>query len=352
MTTPANLGSFVRELVIKQVVEETADAKSLVFDIPQGQEDDFTYTPGQFLTLRIPSELTGSVARCYSLSSSPHSDSQLVVAIKRTKDGYASNWICDNATEGMSMHVLSPSGTFTPSNLDDDFLLCAGGSGITPMLSILKSALSQGSGKITLFYANRGEADVIYAQQIQQLAADHTDRFTLISWLETHKGLPTVEKLAEEFSPIASGRKAFICGPGPFMTATKEALLAAGMPEAAINIEEFYSIEGDPFEEVSLNVSAEDLADAATAIVHLDDETHEVSWPRNANLLDVLLDKGIKAPFSCKKGDCSACACIVKSGDTEMTYNGILEPDEIEEGFTLSCQTIPKSDRVEITFNE
>lgn len=150
------------------MISETEDARTLVFTVPQGRRSDrsrgaLRYAPGQFLTLRVPSERTGSVARCYSLCSSPYTDDALAVTVKRTADGYASNWLCDNAHPGMHMHVLAPSGTFVPKNLDADLLLIAGGSGITPMMAICKSALSEGTGQVTLLYANRDENSVIFA---------------------------------------------------------------------------------------------------------------------------------------------------------------------------------------------
>jgi len=164
--TDEPLGSHVLELQVADVVDETADARSLVFKVPDGSTipaDRLRYAPGQFLTLRVPSDRTGSVARCYSLCSSPFTDDALTVTVKRTVDGYASNWLCDNAHAGMKIHVLAPSGTFVPKTLDTDFLLLAAGSGITPMMAILKSALSEGGGKVGLIYANRDEKSVIFA---------------------------------------------------------------------------------------------------------------------------------------------------------------------------------------------
>ena len=125
------LGSHVLELEIADVLAETDEARSLVFAVPSGADipaDRLRYAPGQFLTLRVPSERTGSVARCYSLCSSPFTDDALTVTVKRTVDGYASNWLCDHAHPGMRIHVLAPSGTFVPKTLDDDFLLLAAGS--------------------------------------------------------------------------------------------------------------------------------------------------------------------------------------------------------------------------------
>ncbi len=138
-------------------MEETADAHSVSFAVPEGAEAEFDYKPGQFLTLAVPSDQTGVAARCYSLSSCPHDGGPLTVTVKRTAEGYASNWICDHLREGSTIRSLPPSGIFTPASLDADLLLFAGGSGITPVMSITRTAIAHGSGKIMLFYANRDE---------------------------------------------------------------------------------------------------------------------------------------------------------------------------------------------------
>ena len=353
MSDTPPLGSFVRELTIAEVIDETADAKSIVFDVPAGSEDDFRYTPGQFLTLRIPSEKTGSVARCYSLSSSPTEDTRLKVTVKRTVDGYGSNWLCDNAEAGMTMHVLAPSGVFTPKSLDQDFILLAAGSGVTPVMSILRSALAQGTGHIVMVYANRDENSVIFKDELARLQRENPDRLTVIHWLESVSGIPTPEMLGNLLQPVAGKRHSYMCGPTPFMETAKAGLRRSGADMYQIHSEVFSSIDGDPFAEIVIDdTPSEDGSGPATAIVELDGETHEVDWPRKTPLLDVLLSKGIKAPFSCRKGECSACACILKSGEVEMLHNGILDPEEVEEGYVLSCQLVPKSDRVEVSYSE
>ncbi len=347
------LGSHVLELEISDVIDETADARSLVFKSPADSSvppEKLHYAPGQFLTLRVPSDRTGSVARCYSLCSSPFTGDPLTVTVKRTADGYASNWLCDNAHAGMKVHVLAPSGTFVPKTLDSDFLLLAAGSGITPMLAILKSALSEGSGKVTLVYANRDEKSVIFAETLRDLAAKYPDRLTAVHWLESVQGLPSVPALSELFAPYGS-REAFVCGPGPFMAAAEEALKATGLPADKIHIEVFKSLESDPFAAVTIEEDDSDEG-PATAVVTLDGTTHEVTWPRKAKLLDVLLDKGLDAPFSCREGHCGACAVLQKSGDTEMEINDVLEQQDLDEGLILACQAHPKSDSVEVTYDE
>lgn len=346
------LGSHVLELEVTAVVEETDDARSLVFGVPAGSDvpaDRLRYAPGQFLTLRIPSERTGSVARCYSLCSSPFTDDALSVTVKRTADGYASNWLCDHAHPGMRIHVLAPSGTFVPKTLDDDFLLIAAGSGITPMLAICKSALSQGSAQVTLVYANRDERNVIFAATLRELAATYPDRLTVVHWLESVQGLPSAPALSRLFAPYTD-RQAFICGPGPFMQAAEAALESLKVPAKQVHIEVFRSLDTDPFAAVTISDDGDEPP--ATAIVELDGKTHEVSWPRRATLLDVLLDKGLDVPFSCREGHCGACAVVKRSGEVDMDVNDVLEPDDIAEGLILACQAVPKTDSVEVTYDE
>lgn len=357
--TDEPLGTHVLELEVVNVIDETSDARSLVFKVPEGPEDPeipsqkLRYAPGQFLTLRVPSDRTGSVARCYSLCSSPFTGDPLTVTIKRTVEGYASNWLCDNAHPGMRIHVLAPSGTFVPKTLDTDFLLLAAGSGITPMMAILKSALTEGSGKVALIYANRDENSVIFASALRDLAAKYPDRLTTLHWLESVQGLPSATALAELIAPYTA-REAFICGPGPFMAAAEDALGSAGAHAGRVHTEVFKSLDSDPFAKVV--IASEDTHEGdggpANAIVTLDGDTHEVSWPRSAKLLDVLLAKGLDAPFSCREGHCGACAVVTKAGEVEMEVNDVLEQQDLDEGLILACQAHPRSDSVEVTYDE
>ncbi|MCT7657896.1 ferredoxin--NADP reductase [Mycobacterium deserti] len=349
--TDEPLGGHVLELQVAEVVEETDDARSLVFCVPDGVDipaERLRYAPGQFLTLRVPSERTGSVARCYSLCSSPFTGDPMTVTVKRTADGYASNWLCEHAHPGMRMHVLAPSGTFVPKSLESDFLLMAAGSGVTPMMSICKSALAEGSGKVVMIYANRDENSVIFGTTLRELTAKYPDRLTVVHWLESVQGLPSAAALAALAAPYA-GHDAYICGPGPFMAAAEEALKNVGTQ--SIHIEVFKSLDSDPFAAVVIEEDDSEQG-PATAIVTLDGETQEVRWPRNAKLLDVLLDKGLDAPFSCREGHCGACAVLKKSGEVDMDINDVLEQSDLDEGLILGCQAKPLSDSVEVTYDE
>lgn len=329
-------------LKVAAVVEETADARSIIFDA------DFPYAPGQFLTLRVPSDQCGSVARCYSLSSSPYEDGRPQVTVKRTADGYASNWVCDNLTAGSTIEVLPPSGIFTPKSLDADLLLFAGGSGITPVMSILKSALTAGSGHVVLLYANRDESSVIFAAELRELALRHPERLTVIHWLESVQGLPTVAQLLTLARPFAA-YEAFTCGPAPFMKAVTEALKTLDFPRDRRHLERFASLGANPFDQATTAAPDPD-GEKAVVELELDGKRHTVDWPVTSKLLDVLLDKGLPAPYSCREGACSACAYRLVSGEVKLLNNEVLDQEDLDEGIRLACQSVPVTSKVEISY--
>jgi 3-ketosteroid 9alpha-monooxygenase subunit B len=332
-----------RELVVKEVVKETADAHSVVFEGPAP-----SYKPGQFLTLRIPSDREPT-ARCYSLSSSPDVDDLLKVTIKRTVDGYASNWACDNIAVGTTVEVLPPAGHFTPRDLGADLLLFAGGSGITPVISIVKSALKRGRGSVVLVYANRDESSVIFRDELTELSMRHPDRLLVLHWLESVQGMPTSDRLAPLVEPYADGREAFICGPGPFMDGVGKALAALGVPRPLVHVEKFVSLSGTtwgaPVELV------DEGGPTSTVHVELDGDATELAWPQQSKLLDLLLAKGLDAPYSCRQGDCSACACKLVEGEVTMLNNNVLEREDLDEGWILACQSLPLTDVVKVSYD-
>ncbi|MEV0293602.1 ferredoxin--NADP reductase [Nocardia sp. NPDC050710] len=328
------------------VIAETADAVSIRLVADSGQP--VAYRPGQFLTLRIPSDRTGSVARSYSLSSAPHEDGPLQVTVKRTVAGYGSNWLCDNATEEMIIDSLPPAGIFTPGSLDADLLLCAAGSGITPVLSIVKSVLARGTGHCTLIYANRDERSVIFADTLAELAAAHPDRLTVVHWLQAVQGLPTARQLAALIRPW-SQREIFVCGPVPFMDAVEAAADALGIERTRVHSEKFLSLSGDPFAPVA--AAPPETADGAAVTVEFDGATHEFAWPRETVLLDALLARGIEAPYSCREGACSACVCRVATGEVKLLRNDVLEKEDLADGYVLACQAVPVTDTVRITYD-
>jgi 3-ketosteroid 9alpha-monooxygenase subunit B len=410
------VGEFYR-LRVAEVVPETPDAVSVVFTVPAELAHRYAYRPGQFLTLRIPGPDGSSLARCYSLSSSPEQGDQLRVTVKRVADGHGSNWICDNLAPGAELDTLPPAGTFTPRSLDDDLLLVAAGSGITPVMSILRAALIRGRGRLTLLYANRDERSVIFAEELRALVAEHPDRLVVVHWLESVQGLPGQAPLVELARPFAD-REVFLCGPTAFMEQVSHALRELGVPRKRLHIERFISLTEDPFRTGVLppsspgaqpSSSADEPSatspDEAPAIsregvvqavlvtgstvhakdgvegdapaddgrtgagggsespaagaggessveVELDGERHTLRWPAGVKLLDLLRDNGLDAPFSCREGACSACACRLTGGEVKMLRNEVLDQTDLDEGYILACQALPVTESVSVTYDE
>lgn len=349
-TSEQGPGARTHRLRVVQVIAETADAHSLVLQAPPESADRFAYRPGQFLTLKLPGADGKPAARCYSLASSPHTGEPLKVTVKRVAGGHGSNWVCDHLAEGDELEVLPPAGTFTPDSLDHDLLLVAGGSGITPVLSIAKSALAGGQGRVVLLYANRDESSVIFRDELRELTAHHPDRLLVLHWLESLQGLPRAERLAAALAPYAD-REAFVCGPEPLMDAVEQALRAAGAPGHRIHRERFFSLGGHVFDIPAQAVGGSTADSASTAEVELDGETRTLAWPRATPLLDALLAAGVDAPYSCREGACSACTCRVVAGDVKMLRNDVLDDEDIAEGYVLACQALPLTDRVAITYS-
>ncbi|MCX5196683.1 ferredoxin--NADP reductase [Streptomyces sp. NBC_00249] len=338
---PEQAGPGPLKVRVLERVQETADAVSLVLDA------ELPYAPGQFLTLRIP----GGAARCYSLASSPHTGEPMRITVKRVPGGRGSGWVCDTVAAGDELEVLAPAGTFTlgPGGLDGDLLLVAGGSGITPVLSLAKSALAAGRGRVALLYANRDPGSVIFRGELRGLAEEHPGRLAVVHWLESLQGLPTAGRLGALVAPYV-GRDAWLCGPGPLMDAAESALRAAGAPGGRIHRERYFSLSGDVFAPAGLPAPVPPAGGGALAEVELDGSVHTVAWERGTPLLDVLLAAGVAAPYSCREGACSACCCRVVEGEVTMARNEVLDGQDLAEGYVLACQALPLTDRVRLSY--
>jgi 3-ketosteroid 9alpha-monooxygenase subunit B len=333
------------QLRVDSVIAETAEACTVVFDVPPELAAAFSYKPGQFLTLRIPSDRDGSVARCYSLCSSPLTGDRHAVTVKRTPDGYASHWIADNVKPGVLLDVLPPAGTFTPTSLDGDFLLLAAGSGITPVMSILKSALAAGRGRIVLLYANRDENSIIFVTGLRELAAAGGSRLLVVHWLDSVQGTPTAAGLQSLMRPFA-GYQVFACGPDPYLAAVRDAAAAIGVSPRSVRVERFLSLQDNPFE----TSEPTEGGVAATLTVTLDGQTCSLSWPAGTRMLDLLIDAELDPPYSCREGVCGACACQLVSGQIEMAHNEVLEDADLAAGYILACQSVALTAEVRISY--
>jgi 3-ketosteroid 9alpha-monooxygenase subunit B len=332
------------QVQVAEVISETDDACSLVLAVPPELAGAFAYRPGQFLTVRVPHDRDGSVARCYSLSSSPHTGDRPTITVKRMTDGYASNWIADHLAAGSVLETLPPAGTFSPRSLEGDFLLFAGGSGITPVISILKSALEQGHGRIVLVYANRDERSVIFRSELGRLAAAAERRLLVVHWLDSLQGPPTAAAMAALARPYA-GHDVFVCGPDPYLAVVRQALSQLSVPAQRVHVERFLSLAENPFEATEASGGV-----AATLQVTLDGETRLLPWPPGTRMLDVLIDEGLDPPFSCREGICGACACQLTGGEVEMAHNEVLEAEDVAQGYILACQAVPLTEAVSITY--
>ena len=330
---------------MQAVIPETAEACSLVFEVPPELAATFAYQPGQFLTLRIPSDRDGSVARCYSLCSSPLTGDPPTVTVKQTAGGYASNWIAANVNPGTVLDVLPPAGMFVPSSLDDDYLLLAAGSGITPVMSILKSVLAGGSGRIVLVYANRDERSVIFGAALKELAASSGPRLLVVHWLDVLQGLPSGPGLVPLVRPFRACQ-IYASGPDPFLAAVRDAASAVGVPPRGVRVERFLSLQHNPFD-VAEPVAA---GVAATLEVTLDGETTSLAWPAGTRMLDVLIGAQLDPPFSCREGICGACACQLTGGKVEMASNEVLDDADIADGYILACQSVALTPEVSVSY--
>lgn len=334
------------QLEVAEVIEETHDSRSLVLRVPVGMEPRFRYKAGQFLSFRV--QVAGKLlTRCYSMSSSPDCDEWPKVTVKRVEGGRVSNWFNDQVRVGDCLEVLPPAGHFHLHAGEHDLLLFGGGSGITPVFSILKSALLTSGRRIKLIYANRDEASVIFRDELRALAKANTERLEVLHVLDSVQGYLSGGEVRQLVRGHA-GAEFYICGPGPFMDTVEGALLALGEDPARIHVERFVS-PADPDQQpaeapVDLGSVTEQL------LVQLDGQQHQVPCRGGQTLLQSCREAGLDVPFSCEEGFCGACMCKVEEGQTQLSRNDILSPAELQQGWTLACQSRPSSARVRLSF--
>jgi len=331
------------DLRVGRVVRETADASSIVFDIPAELARVFEYESGQFLTLQVP-HAGKALYRCYSLASSPVVENEHKVTVKRVADGRISNWLNDNLKAGDIVKVLPPAGHFVLGDTGADLLLFAGGSGITPVISIVKTALANTSRRVQLVYANRDEASIIFRPELDELAARYGDRLRIVHRLDVRDGFID-EAAVRRHVEGHSGCEAYICGPGPFMDTVERTLLAAGMPAASVYIERFASLADEdevaghsgPLRKVELSLDGADQA---------------IEVREGETVLHAAKRSGLEPPSSCESGFCGCCMAKLVRGKVKMLNNDFLSAAEVEEGWVLTCQSVPETDDCKVEYPE
>ncbi len=335
------------------------DGVALSFSVPPELTELYQFQPGQYLTLRA--EVNGEdIRRSYSICSS-HKSSTIEVGIKRVEDGRFSNY-ASTLNVGDQCQVMTPQGRFTADiGGQNNYLLVAAGSGITPCLSIIKSVLrDEMNSHVSLIYGNRNTQSIMFREDLDDLKNQFNDRFMLAHVLTGEKqdadifnGRINAEKLSllEDSALIKpqACNAIYLCGPKEMIDGCSQGLQASGVDKEKIKFELFTSADGTPVKPRS-KVKSKDtnngtpvtiILDGAERIVNVNDET----------ILAAAQKAGLDLPFSCAGGMCSTCRCKVAEGETQMDLNFSLADWEIEAGFTLACQTRPDSDNVVLDFD-
>ncbi|HRF41377.1 MAG: ferredoxin--NADP reductase [Saprospiraceae bacterium] len=365
------MSKMFHSLRVKEVVKETSDTATLVFEIPQELTETFQYTQGQYLTLRL--SINGKEQRrSYSMCSSPL-EKDIAVTVKRVKNGVVSNYLNDRVQAGNMLDVMEPEGRFfTPLDPDNrkTYYLFGAGSGITPLFSILKTALEQEPQSfVHLLYGNRSEDSIIFKNQLDALQRRYDGQFTVdyilskpkrdkpgglaglfskgtLSWQGKTGRINAVEvnKFLEEHPLRNKNAEYFICGPGDLIDAVEKSLLEKGIDKKHIHAERFVSThiaEADRIQGVG----------GAEVAVQLNGKTVSINVPAGKTILDVLIDKKHNPPYSCTSGACSTCIAKVTEGSVKMDVCYALDEDEVAQGFILTCQAHPTTPKVAVTFD-
>ncbi len=342
---------------------ETAEAHSIRFDVPEELRETFKFKPGQHLTLKA--EIRGEdVRRNYSLCVAPQ-DGEVMVTVKRIAGGVFSNWANDTLKPGMPVEVMAPHGSFTwdfTPGAANHYVGFAGGSGITPVISLLKSALlSEPESRFTLFYGNRDSQSIIFLETLAGLKNRFMDRLQVHHFLaeeaeefELFNGMldrPKCDDILANMIDPAAVAAFFICGPGPMMDAAEEALLARGVPRDHIHLERFTAGRPSAALEAQMQALTREAA-GLTMLITLDGRKRRVAFDAAAgNILDSARASGLPAPFACKAGVCATCRAKVVSGKVEMAARYGLTDEEVAADYVLTCQSVPKGDGVELDYD-
>jgi 3-ketosteroid 9alpha-monooxygenase subunit B len=332
---------------VAQVVEETPDARSLVLDVPEPLRPQFAYRAGQFLTFRVPVE-GRRLVRCYSLASAPAADGGWKVTVKRVAGGRVSNWMNDAVRDGDVLEVMRPAGRFCLTERDADLLLFAAGSGITPVISLLKTALATTARRVRLLYANRDGDSIIFRAELDALAQRHPERLRLVHRLDAVEGFADAAAVRRH----AEGARAadcYVCGPGPFMDLVERTLLDLGVPGERIFIERFeYAHDGTPRDVAPAPAGP----GAPHASIRLDGAEREIDLLPDETIVQAARRAGLDPPTSCEEGYCGCCMAWLREGEGAMKANDVLTPAQLAEGWILTCQFVPGSPRVKVEYPE
>ena len=359
-----SINAGFHKLKIAEVRRETSDAVSIRFEIPEQLKQAFAFRAGQHLTLRR--DLDGEdVRRNYSVCVAP-SENEIRIAIKQMMPGRFSAWANANLRAGDIVEVLPPMGRFIAPETTREkpyYVGLAGGSGITPVISIVKTVLeTQPTARFVLLYGNRNTASVMFLEELAGLKNRYMDRLELYHFLEDEAeeielfngrlDRGKCEAVFDSLVDVNSADAVFICGPGPMMDAAEAALLARGVPVEKILIERFTSSVLSA-EQLAAREALQQKAAGTELMVTLDGRRSRIAFdPTKGSILDCVQAAGMPAPYACKGGVCTTCRAKILEGQVTMTKNYGLTQEEVAEGYVLTCQSVPATDRVVLSYDE
>lgn len=358
------MGSMHR-IAVKKIVKETIDCVSVSFDIPAVLKKSFEYQPGQYLALEAT--INGEkVRRSYSLCSAPH-EGEWKVAIKEVPSGKFSNYANRSLKEGDLIDVMSPMGNFalqTDIDAERQYIAFAAGSGITPVLSMIKEVLKvEPKSRFTLFYGNKNFDSIIFREEIEALKNKYLNRLSVHHILSKEKlGSPLFYgridaekcgKFAKVFFDPSAVYGYYLCGPAEMIFGVKDQLITSGVPSDRIHFELFNTDGLQKTTAPTVDDRIYNTSDESKVTIILDAESFDMPLAYDgASILDAALAAGADLPYACKGGVCSTCKAQVKKGEVIMDINYALEPEEVEQGFILTCQAHPRTESVVVDFDE
>jgi len=355
--------AIFHKIKVKDIYKETEDCSVVTFDVPKGLQDDFAFRQGQHLTLKA--DIDGEdVRRSYSLCSSPF-EKEWQVAVKQIPEGKFSTFINSELKPGDILEVMPPSGTFgvdTTAEASKNYLFFAAGSGITPVLSMIKAHLvAEPNATCKLFYVNRTAKSIIFKEALEQLRNTYLGRLEIYYFLtkerrdiELFNGRFDDDKmkvLIKTFIDIPDTSEVFLCGPEDMVHYVSDYLVKAGLSKELVHFELFVSGLTEEDKARAERLSTQNVEGVEVTIVDGGKEFVFTMTNDFDNILDAALGAGADLPFACKGGVCSTCKCQVVDGSVEMKINYALEEKEVAQNFVLSCQAVPTSEKVKVDFD-